>query len=103
MLSFAPNVDKCLQFLPGAVDIGGPINPKQCRGQLDGAITVGYGWTFSENMVHDEGRMANPQLRNDRTPALADTHDTSGPLGARSQGEGGINPDRLFAELMARR
>ena len=120
-----------------AADIGFPINPMQCRGQLDGAIAMGYGWALSENMVHDEGHMVNPQLRNYRIPAFADTprtdiffadtHDTIGPLGAKSQGECGINPvapaianalvdatgmrfahlpftpDRLYAELVARR
>jgi putative selenate reductase molybdopterin-binding subunit len=85
-----------------AADIGRPINPMQCRGQLDGAVAMGYGWALTENMVHDEGRMVNPQLRNYRIPAFADTprtdiffagtHDTIGPLGAKSQGECGINP-----------
>jgi CO/xanthine dehydrogenase Mo-binding subunit len=85
-----------------AADIGKPINPMQCRGQLDGAIAMGYGWALLENMVHDEGHMVNPQLRNCRVPAFADTPhtdiffadtvDTIGPLGAKSQGECGINP-----------
>ena len=85
-----------------AADIGRPINPMQCRGQLDGAVAMGYGWALIENMVHDEGHMVNPQLRNCRIPAFADTPhtdiffadtvDTIGPLGAKSQGECGINP-----------
>jgi putative selenate reductase molybdopterin-binding subunit len=85
-----------------AADIGRPINPMQCRGQLDGAVAMGYGWALTENMVHDDGRMVNPQLRNYRIPAYADTPhtdiffadtiDTIGPLGAKSQGECGINP-----------
>jgi CO/xanthine dehydrogenase Mo-binding subunit len=120
-----------------AADIGRPINPMQCRGQLDGAVSMGYGWALIENMVHDEGgHMVNAQLRNCRVPAFADTPhtdiffantvDTIGPLGAKSQGECGINPvapavsnalanatgvryahlpftpDRLFAALAAR-
>ena len=86
-----------------AADIGRPINPMQCRGQLDGAVAMGYGWALIENMVHDdEGHMVNPQLRNCRIPAFADTPhtdiffadtvDTIGPLGAKSQGECAINP-----------
>ena len=85
-----------------AADIGRPINPMQCRGQIDGAVTMGFGWTLTENMVHDEGRMVNPQLRNYRIPAFADTPHTDvffaktddklGPLGAKSQGECAINP-----------
>jgi len=85
-----------------AADIGKPINPMQCRGQLDGAVAMGYGWAMIENMVHDEGHMVNAQLRNCRVPAFADTPhtdiffadtvDSIGPLGAKSQGECGINP-----------
>jgi putative selenate reductase molybdopterin-binding subunit len=85
-----------------AADIGRPINPMQCRGQLDGAVAMGYGWALTENMVHVEGHMVNAQLRNYRIPTYADTPhtdiffadtvDTIGPLGAKSQGECGINP-----------
>lgn len=85
-----------------AADIGRPINPMQCLGQIDGAVAMGYGWALIENMVHDEGRMVNPQLRNCRVPAFADTphtdiffastFDSIGPLGAKSQGECAINP-----------
>jgi CO/xanthine dehydrogenase Mo-binding subunit/aerobic-type carbon monoxide dehydrogenase small subunit (CoxS/CutS family) len=85
-----------------AADIGKPINPMQCRGQLDGAVAMGYGWALIENMVHTDGHMVNPQLRNCRVPAFADTphtdiffaktEDKIGPLGAKSQGECGINP-----------
>ena len=56
-----------------AADIGRLINPMQCRGQIDGAIAMGFGWALTENMVHDEdGRMMNPNLRNYRIPAFAD-------------------------------
>ena len=86
-----------------AADIGRLINPMQCRGQIDGAIGMGFGWALTENMVHDaDGKMVNAQLRNYRIPAFADvpssevhfadTHDRIGPLGAKSQGECAINP-----------
>jgi CO/xanthine dehydrogenase Mo-binding subunit len=86
-----------------AADIGRLINPMQCRGQIDGAIAMGFGWALTENMVHGpDGAMVNPSLRNYRTPAFADvppsevffadTYDRIGPLGAKSQGECGINP-----------
>jgi CO/xanthine dehydrogenase Mo-binding subunit len=86
-----------------AADIGRPINPMQCRGQIDGAIAMGVGWALTENMVHDaDGRIVNPSLRNYRIPAFADvppsevffaeTYDRIGPLGAKSQGECAINP-----------
>jgi CO/xanthine dehydrogenase Mo-binding subunit len=93
---------RILHSVHGA-DIGRLINPMQCRGQIDGAIGMGFGWALTENMVHDEdGRIVNPNLRNYRIPAFADvppseiyfadTYDRIGPLGAKSQGECAINP-----------
>jgi CO/xanthine dehydrogenase Mo-binding subunit len=86
-----------------AADIGRLINPMQCRGQIDGAIAMGFGWALTENMVYDaDGKMVNASLRNYRIPAFADvpptevlfadTFDRFGPLGAKSQGECAINP-----------
>jgi putative selenate reductase molybdopterin-binding subunit len=86
-----------------AADIGRRINPMQCRGQIDGAVGMGFGWALTENMVYDTGgAMVNPALRNYRIPAFADvprsevlfadTYDKIGPLGAKAQGECAINP-----------
>jgi CO/xanthine dehydrogenase Mo-binding subunit/aerobic-type carbon monoxide dehydrogenase small subunit (CoxS/CutS family) len=86
-----------------AADIGRLINPMQCRGQIEGAVAQAFGWALTENMAYDDhGSMINPSLRNYRIPAFADvprsevffadTHDTIGPLGAKAQGEGSINP-----------
>jgi putative selenate reductase molybdopterin-binding subunit len=86
-----------------AADIGRLINPMQCRGQLDGAIAMGFGWALYEKMVYDaNGAMVNSALRDYRIPAFADvprseiyfadTYDKVGPLGAKAQGECGINP-----------
>jgi CO/xanthine dehydrogenase Mo-binding subunit/aerobic-type carbon monoxide dehydrogenase small subunit (CoxS/CutS family) len=85
-----------------AADIGRLINPMQCRGQLDGAIAMGFGWALYEKMVYDaNGAMVNPALRDYRIPAFADvprselyfadTYDKVGPLGAKAQGECAIN------------
>jgi putative selenate reductase molybdopterin-binding subunit len=85
-----------------AADVGRLINPMQCRGQLDGAIAMGFGWALYEKMVYDDnGAMVNPALRDYRIPAFADvprselyfadTYDTVGPLGAKAQGECAIN------------
>ncbi len=85
-----------------AADIGRQINPMQCRGQLDGAIAMGFGWALYEKMVYDDnGAMVNPALRDYRIPAFADvprselyfadTYDKVGPLGAKAQGECAIN------------
>jgi putative selenate reductase molybdopterin-binding subunit len=93
---------RILHSVHGA-DIGHLINPMQCRGQIDGAVAMGFGWALTENMVYDAaGTMVNPALRNYRIPAyadvphtqvfFADTYDKIGPLGAKSQGECAINP-----------
>ena len=85
-----------------AADVGRLINPMQCRGQLDGAIAMGFGWALYEKMVYDaHGVMLNPALRDYRIPAFADvprseiyfadTYDKIGPLGAKAQGECAIN------------
>ncbi|MGV1014049.1 MAG: molybdopterin-dependent oxidoreductase [Methyloceanibacter sp.] len=86
-----------------AADIGRLINPMQCRGQIEGAIAMAFGWALTEKMVYDDhGVMLNPALRDYRIPAFADvppsevyfadTYDRIGPLGAKSQGECCINP-----------
>jgi putative selenate reductase molybdopterin-binding subunit len=92
---------RILHSVHGA-DIGRLINPMQCRGQIDGAVGMGFGWALTEKMVYDDGTMVNPTLRNYRIPAFADvpptdvffadTYDAIGPLGAKSQGECAINP-----------
>ena len=85
-----------------AADIGRLINPMQCRGQIEGAIAMGFGWALYEKMVYDDnGAMVNPALRDYRIPAFADvprseiyfadTYDKIGPLGAKAQGECAIN------------
>jgi CO/xanthine dehydrogenase Mo-binding subunit/aerobic-type carbon monoxide dehydrogenase small subunit (CoxS/CutS family) len=85
-----------------AADIGRLINPMQCRGQIDGAVAMGFGWALYEKMVYDaNGTMLNPTLRDYRIPAFADvprseiyfadTYDKVGPLGAKAQGECAIN------------
>ncbi len=91
-----------LQSVHGA-DIGRLLNPMQCRGQIDGGIAMGLGYALYERMiVDDSGAVTNATLRNYRIPAFADlprneivfadTYDTVGPLGAKSQGECVVNP-----------
>lgn len=86
-----------------AADAGTVINPMQCRGQVEGAVSQGLGWTLYEKMVIDaDGKLVNPSFRNYRIPAFADiprtevyfadTHDSIGPLGAKGMGECPINP-----------
>jgi len=86
-----------------AADVGRLLNPMQCRGQIDGAVAMGLGWALTEHMVHSaDGHVVNAGFRNYHIPAFADTprtevmfadtYDSIGPLGAKSQGECAINP-----------
>jgi hypothetical protein len=82
--------------------------PTALKGNLnkkaDGyAIAMAFGWARYEKMLYNaNGAMMNPTVRNYRIPAFADvprsevyfadTCDTVGTLGARSQGECALNP-----------
>jgi CO/xanthine dehydrogenase Mo-binding subunit/aerobic-type carbon monoxide dehydrogenase small subunit (CoxS/CutS family) len=86
-----------------AADAGVVINPMQCRGQVEGSIAQGIGWTLFERMdFNEQGAVTNPTFRNHRIPSFADiphtevyfadTCDAIGPLGAKSMSESPINP-----------
>ena len=86
-----------------AADAGTVLNPHQCRGQVEGGVAQGIGWSMLELMMFDEkGVVANPTLRNYRIPSFADiprtevyfatTSDIIGPMGAKSMSESPINP-----------
>src|SRR5205085_1006771 len=85
-----------------AADIGKAINPKMATGQLEGAFVQGMGFALTEEMVWDGGRLANPSLMDYKIPTFAElpetlqaflveSHDPTGPFGAKSVGEIGIN------------
>ncbi len=86
-----------------AADAGFVINPMQCRGQIEGGVAQALGAAlYEEIVIDDEGRVANSTIRNYHVPAFgdvprtevlfADTHDTLGPLGAKSMSESPYNP-----------
>jgi len=93
---------RILQSVHGA-DAGTVLNPMQCRGQVEGAVTQGIGIALFEKMVIDkDGAVTNVSFRNYRIPAFADvprtevffakTYDAYGPLGAKPMGEAPIIP-----------
>jgi hypothetical protein len=86
-----------------AADAGRVANPMQCRGQVEGGVAQSLGATLYEEMVIDEsGRVVNPRFRDYHLPSFADvprtevffadTHDTVGPMGAKSMSESPYNP-----------
>ncbi len=85
-----------------AADCGVAIHPKLAAGQLEGAIVQGIGHALSEELLFSEkGRCTNANLFDYRIPSaldvpalevvLVDSEEPSGPLGAKSIAEVGIN------------
>jgi probable selenate reductase molybdenum-binding subunit len=85
-----------------AVDCGVAINPHAAEGQIEGAIANGIGYALTEEMVFSaHGRMRNPTFFDYKIPAapdlpdikviLVDSYEPTGPMGAKSVAEIGIN------------
>ncbi|MBL8357113.1 MAG: xanthine dehydrogenase family protein molybdopterin-binding subunit [Delftia acidovorans] len=85
-----------------ACDVGRAINPTMATGQIEGAFVQGMGYALTEEMVWDGPRLANPSLMDYKIPTFAELPETlqafliesnepSGPFGAKSVGEIGIN------------
>ncbi|MDP8265136.1 MAG: molybdopterin-dependent oxidoreductase, partial [Candidatus Aceula lacicola] len=80
-----------------AHDIGKAINPQSVRGQIEGSLFMGIGYTLSENLQFKNGRVLNPNFANYRLPRsvnacpvesiLIETIDPEGPFGAKGMGE----------------
>lgn len=91
-----------LQSVQGA-DAGVVVNPRQCRGQVEGGIAQALGAALWEEVRIDEaGRVTTDILRQYHIPTFADvprsevyfaqTSDALGPLGAKSMSESPFNP-----------
>jgi CO/xanthine dehydrogenase Mo-binding subunit len=86
-----------------AADAGVVVNPRQCRGQVEGGIAQALGVALYEDVrVNDVGRVTTDILRQYHIPSFADvprsevyfasTNDEMGPLGAKSMSESPFNP-----------
>lgn len=94
---------KCaVQRAWSACDVGRAVNPQMVEGQIEGAFVQGLGFALVEEMVWDGPRLANPTLMDYKIPTfqeapkllqpiIVESHDPSGPFGAKSVGEIGIN------------
>ncbi|MHC5037132.1 MAG: xanthine dehydrogenase family protein molybdopterin-binding subunit [Planctomycetota bacterium] len=87
-----------------AHDCGQVINELGVEGQLEGAFVMGQGYTLSENLVTDEGKVLNPSFVDYKlmrapdvpekfTSLLVETYEPEGPFGAKEAGEGLTNPN----------
>ena len=85
-----------------AVDCGTPVNPVMAEGQMEGALANGIGYALTEEYVFDTaGRMRNADLARYKIPGpvdlpplrviLVDSYEPTGPMGAKSIAEIGIN------------
>lgn len=85
-----------------ACDVGQAINPQMVEGQIEGAFVQGLGFALCEEMVWDGARLANPTLMDYKIPTcveapqefhsiIVESYEPSGPFGAKSVGEIGIN------------
>ncbi len=84
------------------VDCGTTINPKLAEGQVDGAIVQGLGMAMFENVLYSKkgGLISNSLMTykiptrvdiNHLTTVFVDSYEKSGPFGAKSVGEIGID------------
>lgn len=85
-----------------ACDVGRAINPQMVEGQIEGAFVQGLGFALFEEMVWNGGQIANPSLMDYKIPTfmeapaelhsiIVESNDPSGPFGAKSVGEIGVN------------
>ena len=85
-----------------AIDCGTAINPKMAQGQMEGSIANGIGYALTEEMLlSSKGRVRNPTLFDYKILGsldmplleviLVDSYEPTGPMGAKSVAEIGIN------------
>lgn len=92
---------KVLKYV-AAIDCGTAINPKLAEGQVEGAVMNGISYALTEELIFDErGHCLNPSFHTYKIYTTADypelktilvpTFEPSGPYGAKSVSEIGIN------------
>lgn len=85
-----------------AHDAGRVINPALFEGQIQGAVMMGLGYAFTENLPLDKGRLTTDKLVKLGVPKIksmpeihvraVEVRDPTGPLGAKGVGEIGLVP-----------
>ncbi len=91
-----------IQNYVSVVDCGTTINPMLARGQVEGGIVQGIGMAMFEEVLYTKkGQLITNDLMNYRIPTrqevhkltteFADSYEKSGPYGAKSVGEIGID------------
>jgi len=84
-----------------AHDVGRAINPTAVEGQIQGGFAQGVGYALAEELVWEDGRLANPSLMDYKIPGpldvpyeitsiIVEDPEPTGPFGAKGIGEPGI-------------
>jgi putative selenate reductase molybdopterin-binding subunit len=85
-----------------AVDCGTPVNPRMAEGQVEGAVANGIGYALTEELLlTSAGKVRNADFAHYKIPGtldlppirviLVDSYEPTGPMGAKSIAEIGIN------------
>ena len=86
-----------------AADAGTVVDPRQCRGQVNGGVAQALGAALYEHVdIDGDGRVSTRTFRNYHLPQFGDvprtevlfaeSHDELGPLGAKPMSESPFNP-----------
>ena len=83
-------------------DVGRAVNPAAVEGQIEGAVSMGVGFSLSEEILLQEGRMLNPGFSQYYLPTvldmpeirslIAEAPEAMGPFGAKGVGEPALIP-----------
>jgi xanthine dehydrogenase molybdenum-binding subunit len=83
-------------------DSGKAINPQMLKGQIEGGVVMGIGFTFLEEMIYIDGILQNSNFTDYKIPTtmeiplinihLVETEDPEGPYGAKGVGETPVVP-----------
>lgn len=91
-----------LTRITAAHDLGRTINPMNAKGQIEGALAQGIGFSLTEEILYQEGLTLNPSFSNYGIPtvfempaieiSLMEREESRGPFGAKGVGESALTP-----------
>ena len=83
-------------------DVGRAVNPAAVEGQIEGAVSMGVGFSLNEEILLQEGRILNPGFSQYFLPTvldmpeirslIAEAPEATGPFGAKGVGEPALIP-----------
>ncbi len=81
-----------------AFDVGKAINPKNVIGQLYGGSVQGIGYAMMEELVHVNGKVVNPNLKDYYIPTSMDVPERMVPIIVEKPGSMGVYGAKIIAE-----